>query len=139
MQIGYKVVELTNKKMMSYMGENYLGIATVEYSINKESKRNKGCGPLAIFKTLEDAKEFMAGNANFHIIILKVKYNQSDMNGKSLTPSNENAVWVTKTHGFRWDKLPDNTILVNKLISTEIVLDNKNRKVHKKWQKQLKP
>ena len=44
-----------------------MGVAEVKYKVGKWTKPNEGCGPLAVFKTFEDALEFNSSSmADLH-------------------------------------------------------------------------
>jgi hypothetical protein len=52
---GYKVVDVSTRRYFSAMENS----AKVEYFIGKETKPIWGCGPLAVFSKLEDARAYM--------------------------------------------------------------------------------
>ena len=58
MKKGYKVVR--KRTLLSYIIN---GIGDVlRYKVNKWIKPRKGCGPICIFNTIEDAKKFKRDN-----------------------------------------------------------------------------
>ena len=85
--IGYKVVERRNKKLES------VGVLVgfgggVRYVKNRETKPIRGCGPLAVFRSLRDAMDFW-GTTDREWTVYRCHY----------TPSRKRAVWN------RWNRL----------------------------------
>ena len=57
---AYKVIERLNGKLLSYLN----GPARIEYKPNEWVTPLEGCGPLIVFKTVKNAKEFLYPHPN---------------------------------------------------------------------------
>lgn len=57
-----KVCRMENEKLVSAFNDGYV----VAYERGKWTKRPKGCGPLAVFDTMESAEDFVIGECMSH-------------------------------------------------------------------------
>jgi hypothetical protein len=77
-EIGYKIVRRENGGYYSYIIDREKYFGTVEYKVGEWVEPRDGCGPLAVFETLEDAREFLAGPyKHVESCTFKCKYEQS--------------------------------------------------------------
>jgi len=112
--IGYKIVSIQNCFGTPYYASySMYGGSRVFYEVGKEAKPHPGCGPLAVFSTLELACSFSGARCyqafGDLFAIWKCEY----------TPSKEISVW--SHHSEKWN-LPEGTVLADSVILLERVL-----------------
>ena len=86
----------------------FLDGKTTDYKVGKWTKRPKGCGPLAVFDTYEQAKEFLGYYDDFlQREIYSCKYRRST----------DTCFWYTGKHSFTStsDGIPDGTVFANRV------------------------
>lgn len=107
----YKIVQVFGDTLWSYTGRAPFG--NTEYSPNKDSFREEGCGPLAVFKSLEDCKAFL----------------RIDWGGKlqhqvwecEIDESFDDCLWIKDSYGFFGS--PDGTVFADVVRLTKFVSD----------------
>jgi hypothetical protein len=102
-KIGYKVVKSVDGLFCSYTSMiEWVGqYACNEYILGKISKPNPGAGPLCVFRTIGQARDFCDGS--FGVAILKVRY----------VPSKQTAVWDGVSRHVSLSDLPEGTVLAD--------------------------
>jgi len=78
--MGYKVVRINFDYDLSYKSISQMGYAEVSYHEKKEAVPEHGCGPLAVFDSLESAQNFckLTGLWPDHYRIWLCEYTPSD-------------------------------------------------------------
>ena len=92
---GWKVVHKDDKS-----GKMYSAIASnlVEYRFNEITRPRKGCGPLAVYKTRRQARQFIFGN-----MVVRCQY----------IPSKHTCIWNRRPGHRELSTLPDGTVLAD--------------------------
>lgn len=102
-KIGYKVVKSVDGRFCSYTGMmKWVGShGCVEYILGKTSEPNPGDGPLCVFMTIEQARDFCDGCLG--VVILQVRY----------VPSKQTEVWDGVSRHLSLHALPEGTVLAD--------------------------
>ena len=118
-KVGYKICMVKDGKYISGLIPNFNGIMirnnSVEYKLNRCTKRNEGCGPLAVFDNIEDALSYPRRSAydfkvNTKYVIFKCYYRESS----------DKMLWVNNKKVFK-DYVPDGTAFADTVNLKEIV------------------
>jgi len=100
---GYKIVNQHLHQYQSLLGGNTSSL--VEYKIGEFVRRRPKCGPLAVFKSKHDVREFMRNFGWLSSPVFKVEYE----------PSKQKQLWKVLSYGNKsyYDNLPTGTALAN--------------------------
>lgn len=117
---------MTKKKITVYkvMAQNFYGercsfcapySGEVKYFSKKVARPRPGCGPLAVFDTLEHAKEYLKGFQHSPLSVKEIWKGKAE-------PSKDTALWTSEGSAIGSRYLPVGTILVDSFTPRTLVL-----------------